>query len=72
MIIETKADTEKASIWISFCFGFNKKPKCDERAMFCVSVQNIDLCLMRDKVDLRFKLLFSFFNIWRFAVASRS
>ena len=40
---DTKSDTESASNWQYFGFGVNNKSKCDEKAMFAVSLQNLDL-----------------------------
>ena len=37
---ETKSDTENASNWDHF--GFNKESKCDKRALFRISLQNLD------------------------------
>ena len=39
---ETKPDTENACIWNYLGFRVNNKSKCDEMAMFRVSLHNLD------------------------------
>ena len=43
MVNETKHDTENASNWDHFGFGVKNESKCDERPLFWVSLQNLDL-----------------------------
>ena len=45
MVNETKPDTENAFNWDHFGFGVNNESKCDERVLFRVSLQNLDLYL---------------------------
>ena len=40
---ETKPDTENASNWCHSGFGVVSESKCDERTLFRVSLQNLDL-----------------------------
>ena len=42
---ETKSETENASNRKHFDFAVNKNLKCDERAMFRVSLKNLDFYL---------------------------
>ena len=54
---DTKHDTEVASNWDDFGFGVNSESKCDEMALFRVSLQNFDWCFKpqaTDNLDLRF------------------
>ena len=54
---ETKSDTENACSWNYLKFRVKNKSKCNEMAMFWVSLQNLDLYLdpyATDNVDLRF------------------
>ena len=66
MVNETKPDTENASNWNHFGFGVNNKSKCDERVLFRVSLQNLDLYLnpqTMDNLNLRFSTTDQFCQI---------
>ena len=55
---ETKVDTENASNWNNFNFGIKNKSKFYERAIFRVSLQNLDSYFdfdTRDNLHLYFK-----------------
>ena len=43
MVNETKTDTENASNWVHFVFGASNESKCDEKSLFQVSLQSLDL-----------------------------
>ena len=54
---ETKLASENVSNWDHFGFGVNNKSNCDERSLFQVSLQNLDLYFnpwTTDNIDICF------------------